>query len=100
MINGVMTNYGQNILLPNGGGSAPYLANMYGNKLLQGAAGTVNFFEFLTTYQPWHNIYVDASLGYRSFSTVKSPNNPLSSQGTFIFNVGVRLNIARRTFEF
>jgi hypothetical protein len=100
MINGVMTNYGQNILLPNGGGSPPYLANQYGNRLLQGAKGTVNYFEFLTSYQPWHNIYVDASLGYRSFSTDKSPNNPLTSQGTFIFNVGLRLNIARRTFEF
>ena len=37
LINGVMSNYGSNILLPNGGGSAPFIADQTGNHLLQGA---------------------------------------------------------------
>ena len=65
MINGVMTNYGSDILLPNGGGSAPYIASETGNHLLQGASGTIDYFELLATYQPWHNINFDASILYR-----------------------------------
>ena len=100
MINGAVTNYGQDILLPNGGGSQPYIADMYNNRLLQGAHTTVSYFEFVTTYQPWHNINLDASILYRSEGTVKSLNNPLTNQSTFMFNIGIRINLARRTYEF
>lgn len=100
MISGVMTNYGQNIDLPNGGGSFPYLAEQTGNHFLQGAPGTIDYFELLATYQPWHNINVDASILYRSFNTIKSLNNPLPGENTFMFNIGIRINVARRKYDF
>jgi hypothetical protein len=100
LINGVMSNYGSNILLPDGGGSTPFIQNQLGNHLLQGAVGSIAYFEFLTSYQPWHNIYIDASILYRSDNTVKSPDNPITSQSSFMFNIGFRINLARRTYEF
>ncbi|HWB61898.1 MAG TPA: hypothetical protein VG603_00200, partial [Chitinophagales bacterium] len=98
LVNGVMTNFGGNIFQPNGGGQD--VTNQLGNKTGQGAKGTINFFEFLATYQIWHNINFDCSLLYRGKSTLKSDNNPITSQSTFIFSVGVRVNMVRRTYEF
>ena len=95
-----MSNYGSNILLPNGGGSAPFIADQTGNHLLQGALSSIAYFELLATYQPWHNINIDASILYRSDNTVKSPDNPISPQSSFMFNIGFRINLARRTYEF
>lgn len=91
LINGVMSNYGGDILMSNGGGNL--VTNTYGNKVGQGAKGTINYFEFVASYQIWHNIYFDGSILYRSKSTVKSANNPLSDQSTFMFTVGARMNI-------
>jgi hypothetical protein len=100
LINGVMSNYGSNILLPNGAGATDYITQQLNNRLLQGATGTISYFEFLTTYQPWHNINVDASILYRADNTVKSLNNPITSQNSFMFKLGIRINLARRTYEF
>ena len=100
LINGVMSNYGANVLLPNGAGATDFITQQFNNHLLQGATGTISYFEFLTTYQPWHNINVDASILYRSESTVKSLNNPITPGNSFMFKLGIRINLARRTYEF
>ena len=98
LINGTMSNYGGDIFAASNGGTS--VNSLYGNKIGQGAKGTINYFEFLATYQIWHNINFDASILYRDFSTVKSVNNPASSLSTFIFNIGFRVNLARRTYMF
>lgn len=100
LINGVMSNYGSNILLPNGGGATNYITQPYNNHLLQGALGSITYFELLASYQPWHNVNIDASILYRSDNTVNSPNNPIKSESSFMFNIGFRINLARRTYEF
>ena len=98
LINGTLSNYGGDIFTASGNGSL--ITNQLGNKVAQGAKGTLNYFEFLATYQVWHNINLDASILYRDFETLKSPNNPTASLSTFMFNIGFRINLARRTYQF
>ncbi len=100
LINGVMSNYGSNVLLPNGAGAPNYITQQFNNRLLQGALGAINYFEFIATYQIWHNINFDASVFYRSENTVKSLNNPISSESSFMIKAGIRINLARRKYEF
>ena len=98
LANGNLSNYGGDIFTPSGGGTL--VNSLYGNKMGQGAKGTINYLEFLATYQIWHNINFDASILYRDFSTVKSINNPTPAFGSFMFNIGFRINLARRTYVF
>ena len=98
LINGTMTNYGGNIFTPSGNGDL--ISKQLGNKVGQGAKGSINYFELLATYQIWHNINFDASILYRDFETLNSVNNPASSLSSFMFNIGFRINLARRTYVF
>ena len=107
LINNIMSNYGGNIFQPsNPSGSLlitpipGYTDNAFGHKLGQGVKSFINYFEFAATYQIWHNINFDATILYRSQSSLTSPNNPLQGQSTFVFTVGARVNIARRTYLF
>ncbi len=93
-----MTNYGGDILRNSGGGTT--VSREFGNKLLQGAKGSINYFQFLLTYRPWHNVYLDVDMTYRSKSSVKSVNNPTFINSSFLFSVGVRMNIAPKSYEF
>ncbi len=99
LISGSLSNYGSDILRGTGyGGDA--VSKDLGNKIAQGARGTINYFQLLTSYQPWHNIYLDFDMLYRSRSTVKSVYNPQVSSSTFIVSLGVRMNIALKRYEF
>ncbi len=93
-----MTYYGGDILRNSGGGTT--VSREFGNKLLQGAKGSINYFQFLLTYRPWHNVYLDVDMTYRSKSSVKSVNNPTFINSSFLFSVGVRMNIAPKSYEF
>lgn len=95
---GKMTNLGGDIFRSSGGGTD--VTKEFGNKFLQGARGSLNYFQFLLTYRPWHNVYLDVDLTYRGKSTVKSLNNPNFANSTFMFSVGARMNIAPKNYEF
>ncbi len=96
-VNGNMTNYGGDILQGSGGTS---VTQVYNNKIAQGARGTISYFQFLATYRPWHNIFIDAELMYRGKTTKTGVNNPLTNQSTFLFTIGARMNIPYRSNEF
>ncbi len=94
-----ISHYGSDILRPSNGG---IVTQDYNNKIGQGAKGTISYMQLLMSYQPWHNIYVDAELTYRGKSG-KKPQNPLSAalleyHSTFMFSVGLRMNIAYRSY--
>jgi hypothetical protein len=99
LINGDLSNYGSDILMGTGYGGSTVSRDL-GNKIGQGARGTINYFQLLTSYQAWHNIYFDLELLYRSRSTIKSVYNPVASSSTFIFSIGVRMNIPYKRYEF
>lgn len=92
-----ITNFGGNIFL----NSDTRTYDLH-NKLGQGAHATINYFDFMFSYQPWHNIYFDADIMYRSMSTLKSPNVLIPSESTFMFSVGARMNISynNRRYQF
>lgn len=93
-----ITNFGGNILV-----NSNYVSQNqpYGHKKIgDGAGGFINYFQLLVSYQAWHNIYIDAEVLYRSKSTLKSINNPQTSTSSFMFNVGLRMNLAYRKNEF
>lgn len=97
-----LTNLGSDIFRNSGGGSS--VTKEYGNKLLQGAQSTLTYFQLLATYQPWHNVYIDAEILYRAKSGSKTEsnvsNNYLQRQSTFGFCVGARVNFAAKRHEF
>src|SRR5207253_978438 len=70
LINGVPTNFGGDIFRSTGNGGS-LVSHDLNNKVGQGAKGTINYFQLLTSYQAWHNIYFDLELLYRSKSTLK-----------------------------
>ncbi len=98
-----ITHYGSDILRP-ANGDENIITQIYNNKIGQGARGTINYLQFFVSYQPWHNIYVDAEIVYRSKSSTK-PQNPqsvylLQNQNSFMFSVGIRMNFPYRSYEF
>jgi hypothetical protein len=96
---GVSSNMGGDVLMSTGlGGNL--VSHDLGNKVGQGAKGTINYFQLLTTYQPWHNVYIDLEVLFRNKSTVKSSNNPIVSESTILFCVGARMNIPYRQYAF
>lgn len=99
---GVLTNFGGDILASSGGGTS--VTRELGNKIGQGAKGNINYFQFMLSYSPWHNIYVDLDMFYRSKSGKLGADNPsagnLYYENTFFFGVGLRMNIAAKTYDF
>ena len=83
-----LVNFGGNILT-----SSDTRPSDFGNRLLQGVKETINYFDFMASYQIWHNIYFDADMLYRSQNSVKSFNNPNFIGNTFMFSVGARMNL-------
>ena len=85
-----LSNYGGDILRTDAA------TKEYGNKLGQGAAGTLAYIDFKVSYQAWHNIYLDLESFYRN----KNSTHKEFSESTFYFGVGVRVNVAQRKYEF
>lgn len=96
---GIPTNYGGDIFRSTGNGGS-FVTQDLNNKLAQGARGTLSYFQLLTSYQAWHNIYFDLELLYRAKSTFKSSRNPIIGESSFIFSVGARMNIPYKRYEF
>lgn len=96
---GVISNVGGDIFQGTGFGGST-VTQQFGNKVGQGAKGTINYFQLMASYQAWHNIYFDLELLARSKTTAGSINNPIVSTSTFIFSVGARMNIPYKRYEF
>ena len=88
-----LTHFGGNILRST---TAETVQGVYGNKIGQGARVMQNYVNLLISYQPWHNVYVDAEFLYRN------KNSKINSrdQETFYFGIGARMNIAYKQYEF
>jgi hypothetical protein len=87
---GALSNYGGDILR-----SDP-ATKEYGNKIGQGAAGTISYINFRVSYQAWHNIYVDLETFYRN----KSSSQVAFRESTFYFGVGIRMNVGQRKYDY
>jgi hypothetical protein len=99
-----ISHYGSDILRPTYGIEGGGVTQIYNNKIAQGTRGTIAYFQLLTSYQPWHNIYIDAELMYRT-KTGKKPQNVASAallqyQSTFMFSIGLRMNFAYKSYAF
>jgi hypothetical protein len=96
---GIPTNLGTDILAGTGFGGSTVTQDL-NNKIAQGAKGTINYLQFLASYQAWHNIYFDLELLYRGKATVKSSNNPEVGSSSMLFSIGARMNLPYKRYEF
>ncbi|MCW3125203.1 MAG: hypothetical protein JWO03_861, partial [Bacteroidetes bacterium] len=85
-----LSNYGGDLLRTDAA------SKEYGNKIGQGAGGTISYINFRVSYQAWHNIYVDLETFYRN----KSSSHAAFRESTFYFGVGVRMNVGQRKYDF
>ncbi|MCS6819012.1 MAG: hypothetical protein RMJ53_02045 [Chitinophagales bacterium] len=90
---GLLTHFGGNILRNT---TAETVRGVYENKIAQGARAKQNYFDIMLTYQPWHNIYVDAQFLYRN----KDSKLNQRDEKTYYFGIGARMNIAYKQYEF
>ncbi|MES2619592.1 MAG: hypothetical protein V4615_01985 [Bacteroidota bacterium] len=97
-----ITHYGSDIFRATSGGAS--VTQEYNNKIAQGVRGTISYLQLLASYQPWHNIYVDAEVMYRGKSGKKTQNpvaaGLVQNHSTFMFTIGLRMNIAYRSYAF
>lgn len=92
-VSGSLTHFGGNILRNT---TAETVRGVYENKIGQGAKAKQNYFDILISYQPWHNVYVDAEFLYRK----KDSKINSRDQETYYFGIGARMNIAYKQYEF
>jgi hypothetical protein len=90
---GVLTHFGGDILRNT---TAETVRGVYDNKMAQGARVKQGFFNVLVTYQPWHNVFVDAEFLYRK----KDSKINSRDQETYYFGIGARMNIPYKQYEF
>lgn len=64
----------------------------FGNKLGQGNKQVVNYFNFMASYQFWHNMFADFSVGVRNMDADLETQNSSSVW----FGVGLRMNTGLR----
>lgn len=83
-------NWGGNILLDN-----RTRMQEYGNRLAQGVRSTTTLAELRASYQPYQNVFLEASYLWRQFSQETGTR----SHTSFV-SVGLRVNAARRRADF
>lgn len=81
--------YGSNIFLPTG---ANFVVNEFGNKIGQGNAHKITYLNFLASYEFWHNMFADFSIGVRNLSTSIEGEE----RGSTWIGAGIRLNTSTR----
>lgn len=52
---------------------------------------------FAVSYEPWENFYIDASLQQRNYKIANEPSNSIN---TTLITAGIRVNIARREYDY
>jgi hypothetical protein len=83
------THWGSNIFLET---TANTVENEFGNSLGQGNKNKINYFNFMASYQFWHNMYADFSVGIRNMKS----DIPSQNSNSVWFGLGLRLNTAMR----
>ncbi|HEX3080320.1 MAG TPA: hypothetical protein VHQ04_07645, partial [Puia sp.] len=87
------SNWGADIFIPS---TESTIETIYGNKTGQGVSTDLFLSELSITYMIRHNIFIDAGYVYRKTKSAL----PAFSDKSNIFQFGVRMNIAKRTFQF
>lgn len=83
------THWGSNIFLET---TATTVENEFGNSLGQGNVTKINYFNFMASYQFWHNMYADFSIGVRNLKADVASQN----SNSVWFGLGLRMNTAMR----
>jgi hypothetical protein len=71
-------------------------SGMYGNYIGQGVETRLLMTDLTGSYMPFHNLFVDAKIGYRR--TLSEMD--LFKSEAFYFTLGIRLNIVQRNYDF
>jgi hypothetical protein len=87
------SNWGGNIFIPT---TENDIESIYGNKVAQGVKNQLTNFQLSVSYMIKHNLFADAVCIYRKTSSDFTAFNSSST----IFQVGVRMNIAKKSFAF
>ncbi|MFK7899322.1 MAG: hypothetical protein AB8B61_01055, partial [Cyclobacteriaceae bacterium] len=85
------SNVGSNILLAN-----PTRDSEYGNSIAQGASSQLFMLDLTLSYKLRNNWYIDLQQIYRKVTSDRAG----FAEDTYFVNVGVRLHMAKRRFEF
>lgn len=87
------TNWGSNVFLTSNGFNAE---KEFDNFVGQGIAQRISYLNLFATYQPWHNIFIDAEIGYRSVSSDFDEQDDTD----IWFGIGARMNMISRKQRF
>jgi hypothetical protein len=85
--------FGSNIFLNT---TPTSVASEFGNTIAQGNRNRINFFSFVASYQFWHNMFADLSVGVRKLNT---DIEELNSNSVWM-SAGVRINTGLRRNSF
>jgi hypothetical protein len=70
--------------------------NRYGNVIGQGVQARTFYVDFVATYEPWHNIFVDFSYVYRK----KKSEDVARNMQTHFINMSLRWSIPYKRYDF
>lgn len=85
------TNWGGNIFKPYG-----TFEREFGNYIGQGVTARTFYLDFVATYEPWHNIFVDLTYVYRK----KKSQDAARNMQTHFINLSLRWSIPYRRYDF
>lgn len=68
----------------------------FGNTIGQGVTARTFYVDFVATYEPWHNIFVDLSYVYRK----KKSEDPSRNMQTHFLNLSLRWSIPYKRYDF
>lgn len=94
-----VTNYGNDILRNNSGlttTNADGVISEYGHKQNQGVKSSIGLFNLRASYMFWHNMWADIEVYNRNKNSSYKPY----SFNTFIFNIGVRIYMPYKNYDF
>ena len=68
----------------------------YGNNLAQGVTARTFYLDFVATYEPWHNIFVDLTYVYRK----KKSEDAARNMQTHFLNLNLRWSIPYKRYDY
>ncbi len=87
------SNFGADIFIPT---TESNVAGVFGNEIAQGVENHLLNFGISCSYMLRHNVYADATYIYRKTNSSETVFN----SSTNIFQIGVRMNIEKKPFDF
>lgn len=85
------TNWGGNPMKPYG-----TFVHEFGNTTGQGVKTKTFYVDFVATYEPWHNVFIDFTYVYRK----KKSQDPLRNMQTHFLNLSLRWSIPYKRYDF